>query len=71
MKKTNSKLQLKMNTVRVLQGGALAQVHGGNGGPHPQAGPPPRGPTAGCTDIGTACSHPPEHTPGSTNKDNY
>ena len=71
MKKTKSKLQLKTNTIRVLQGSALAQVHGGNnpgGGnnsPRPQAGP-----TANCTMIGAGCSHPPEHTPGSTNNGN-
>jgi hypothetical protein len=50
MKKTNSKLQLKTNTIRVLQGSELAQVAGG-------------APTANCTELGPTCSGHSERCP--------
>ena len=66
MKKSSTKLQLKANTIRILQGEELAQVHGGDPGPG-NGGPKPRGPTADCpTQQQQGCSHPPQHTPGST-----
>jgi hypothetical protein len=51
MKKTNSKLQLKTNTLRVLQGSQLAQVNGG-------------APTAFCTEQGPGCSVHSQNCPG-------
>ena len=43
MKKTNTKLQFKKNTVRILQGRELADVAGG-------------GPTANCTNEAQTCT---------------
>lgn len=50
MKKTNSKLQLKANTIRLLQGSELAQVNGG-------------APTNDCTQGGPTCSGLSENCP--------
>jgi hypothetical protein len=52
MKKTNTKLQLKTNTIRMLQTADLEHVNGGRQ-------------TMGCTGAATGCSHPPQHPPGS------
>jgi hypothetical protein len=52
MKKTNTKLQLKTSTIRILQDRELAEVNGGRA-------------TLGCSELATACSHPPNHPPTS------
>ena len=54
MKKSNTKLQFRASTVRVLQGSELERVNGG-------------APTADCSNNPTVCSHPPQHTGGSSN----
>ncbi|HWO26390.1 MAG TPA: hypothetical protein VNO30_47000 [Kofleriaceae bacterium] len=56
MKKTNTKLHLKTNTIRMLQTDALDRVNGGG--------------SFTCTDMMTGCSHPPQHQPGSGNPHN-
>lgn len=56
MKKTNTKLHLKTNTIRMLQTDDLDRVNGGN--------------SMGCTGAATGCSHPPQHPPGSSNPHN-
>lgn len=52
MKKSRTKLQLKTNTIRMLQDADMDRVNGGA--------------SFGCTGGATGCSsHPPEHPPGS------
>lgn len=53
MKKTTTKLQFKKSTVRLLQDTELQYVNGGG--------------SIGCTEQQGACSHPPQHPPGSGN----
>lgn len=58
MKKTKTKLQLKANTVRLLQVSELDQVNGGDARR--------RSTFTGCnTNAQTGCSHPPNHPPTS------
>jgi len=53
MKKNKTKLELKTNTVRVLQGHELTEIVGG-------------APTQDCSNTPTCTtSDPPDHTPGS------
>jgi hypothetical protein len=53
MKKTTTKLELKKNTVRILQGSELSEVAGG-------------APTALCTNEGQTCSGSKDHCPHTT-----
>lgn len=59
MKKTCAKLQLKKSTLRLLQDGALAGVHGGGDGDRQ----PPHMPTNQVVVCSYSCNCPPNHPP--------
>jgi hypothetical protein len=56
MKKTNTKLQFKKSTVRILQDNALSEVHGGAGHPREPTNQPTQ--CSGSLECGP---HPPTH----------